>query len=96
MSEAAAVMAPAMLLRTAAEETGYVAMLARRGDEASLDRLANLEELLVAAAEYEHSEPAPTLAGFLERAALTAEIDEAKRVAVTTIASPLRRIQKGI
>jgi DNA helicase-2/ATP-dependent DNA helicase PcrA len=63
------------LLERALERTGYAALLAREDTQESQDRLDNLAELLAAAAEYETREESPTLAGFLDRAALLSETD---------------------
>jgi DNA helicase-2/ATP-dependent DNA helicase PcrA len=63
------------LLEQALEQTGYAALLAREDSQESQDRLDNLAELLGAAAEYEAREESPTLAGFLDRAALLSETD---------------------
>ena len=56
-------------------ETGYVAALEaeRTGDAA--DRLENLAELVAAVDEYAGLTPEPTLAGFLEEAALATDVD---------------------
>ena len=63
------------LLERTLEATGYAAALAREDTRESQDRLDNLAELLAAAAEYESREEGPTLAGFLDRAALLSETD---------------------
>jgi DNA helicase-2/ATP-dependent DNA helicase PcrA len=63
------------LLEQALERTGYAALLAREDTQESQDRLDNLAELLAAAADYEAREESPTLAGFLDRAALLSETD---------------------
>jgi ATP-dependent DNA helicase UvrD/PcrA len=63
------------LLERALQETGYAAHLAREDTHESQDRLANLAELLAAAAEYEAREESPSLAGFLDRTALLSETD---------------------
>jgi len=55
--------------------SGYGAALAREDTQESQDRLENLAELLSAAADYESREEAPSLAGFLDRAALLSETD---------------------
>ncbi len=85
---AAEVLPPSELLRTVLLDTGYEARLRDRADAESLERLANLEELLVAAAEYERGQPEPTLAGFLELAALHSDVDAYRgggRVALMTL-----------
>jgi DNA helicase-2/ATP-dependent DNA helicase PcrA len=63
------------LLELALERTGYAALLAREDTQESQDRLDNLAELLAAAADYEAREESPSLAGFLDRAALLSETD---------------------
>jgi DNA helicase-2/ATP-dependent DNA helicase PcrA len=64
------------LLERVLERTGYSAALAEDGSQESEDRLANLAELLSAAADYETREDAPSLAGFLDRAALLSDADQ--------------------
>jgi len=56
-------------------QTGYGAMLQESGDEASEDRLANLDELINAAARYEERSESPTLGGFLEEISLVSDVD---------------------
>ena len=56
----------------------YSAMLASEDSQESQDRLENLAELLSAAADYEAVEEAPTLTGFLDRAALLTDADQVK------------------
>ncbi|HXK09010.1 MAG TPA: UvrD-helicase domain-containing protein [Vicinamibacteria bacterium] len=63
------------LLERVLELSGYGAALAREDSQESQDRLENLAELLSAASDYETREEAPTLAGFLDRAALLSETD---------------------
>jgi DNA helicase-2/ATP-dependent DNA helicase PcrA len=63
------------LLERILETTGYSAILAREDTQESEDRLENLAELLAAAAEYEAREDSPSLAGFLDRAALLSDTD---------------------
>ncbi len=58
--------------------TGYSAMLAEEDSQESQDRRENLAELLSAAADYEAAEEAPTLTGFLDRAALLTDADQVK------------------
>jgi DNA helicase-2/ATP-dependent DNA helicase PcrA len=58
--------------------TGYSALLAEEDSLESQDRLENLAELLSAAADYEAAEDAPSLAGFLDRAALLTDADQVK------------------
>jgi DNA helicase-2/ATP-dependent DNA helicase PcrA len=63
------------LIERVLELSGYGAALAREDSQESQDRLENLAELLSAAADYEGREEAPSLAGFLDRAALLSETD---------------------
>jgi DNA helicase-2/ATP-dependent DNA helicase PcrA len=63
------------LLTRALEASGYAAALAQEGSQESEDRLANLAELVSAAAEHDLREPGGGLAGFLDRAALVSETD---------------------
>jgi DNA helicase-2/ATP-dependent DNA helicase PcrA len=71
---------PAELLRLVLERTEYLRMLDDDGEGKAADRRANVEELLVAAAEYAppalDDGPAPgALAGFLAEATLTTDAD---------------------
>ena len=66
------------LLERVLEATGYSAALAREDSQESQDRLENLAELLSAAADYEAREEAPTLTGFLDRAALLSDADQVR------------------
>jgi DNA helicase-2/ATP-dependent DNA helicase PcrA len=63
------------LLERTLERSGYSAALAREDSQESQERLENLAELVAAAADYEQREPSPSLAGFLDRAALVSETD---------------------
>jgi ATP-dependent DNA helicase UvrD/PcrA len=63
------------LIERALELSGYGAALAREDTQESQERLENLAELLAAAVDYEAREEAPSLAGFLDRAALLSETD---------------------
>jgi DNA helicase-2/ATP-dependent DNA helicase PcrA len=63
------------LVERVLEATGYSAALAREDTRENQERLENLAELLGAAAEFDSREEAPTLAGFLDRAALVSETD---------------------
>ena len=63
------------LIERVLELTGYGAALAREDSQESQERLENLAELLAAAVDYETREETPTLAGFLDRAALLSETD---------------------
>jgi len=70
-----AVMKPSVLIPHVMEKTGYLAML-RAGGEAMKSDILNLEELVSAAVEYEAKVEDATLAGFLEEAALVADVDK--------------------
>jgi DNA helicase-2/ATP-dependent DNA helicase PcrA len=74
--------APALGVKTLLERilagSGYSAALAQDDTQESEDRLGNLAELLSAAADYETREESPTLAGFLDRAALLSDADQIK------------------
>jgi DNA helicase-2/ATP-dependent DNA helicase PcrA len=63
------------LIERVLELSGYGAALAREDTQESQGRLENLAELLAAAVGYEEREEAPTLSGFLDRAALLSETD---------------------
>jgi DNA helicase-2/ATP-dependent DNA helicase PcrA len=63
------------LMERVLELSGYGAALAREDTQESQERLENLAELLTAAVDYETREEAPSLAGFLDRAALLSETD---------------------
>jgi DNA helicase-2/ATP-dependent DNA helicase PcrA len=73
------------------EQSGYrEALRQERAPEAEA-RLENLEELVAAAEDFTHSEPEPTLEGFLDGVALVADVDELKdaeaRVTLMTLHS---------
>ncbi len=63
------------LLERTLERSGYSAALAREDSQESQERLENLAELVAAAADYDAREGSPSLAGFLDRAALVSETD---------------------
>jgi DNA helicase-2/ATP-dependent DNA helicase PcrA len=70
--------------------TGYSAMLSEEGSSEAENRLANLAELISAAADYESREAAPTLAGFLDGMSLLSDTDrstEGARVLLMTLHS---------
>jgi DNA helicase-2/ATP-dependent DNA helicase PcrA len=73
------------LLERVLETTGYAAALADDDKQESEDRLENLAELIAAAADYETRESAPSLAGFLDRAALLSDADQVKDDAPVTL-----------
>ncbi len=57
------------------DRTGYLQTLRSEGTIEALSREENLGELIAAVAEYEESEPEPTLTGFLEKITLVSDID---------------------
>jgi len=76
------------LLSRVLERTGYSAALAEEDSQESQDRLANLAELLSAAAEYEAREEQPSVAGFLDGVSLITDLDVApgdSRVTLMTL-----------
>lgn len=75
LREDAKLLKPSLLIPAVMEKSGYLAML-RAGGEAMKGDIANLEELVSAAVEYESKVEEPTLAGFLEEAALVSDIDK--------------------
>lgn len=66
----------AVILQAVLEQTGYSAELAQSGDPQDEVRLENLAELEAVAADYDQSEDAAGLTGFLERTSLVADSDE--------------------
>jgi DNA helicase II / ATP-dependent DNA helicase PcrA len=65
-----------MLLERMLERTGYLRSLKEGNSPQDLDRVANVEELINAAAQYDSgAEGQPTLEGFLETTALVADVD---------------------
>lgn len=78
------------LLSRVMERSGYSAALAQDDGHEAQDRLANLAELLSAAADYELREPEPSVAGFLDRVALLSDADQVRddaRVVLMTLHS---------
>jgi DNA helicase-2/ATP-dependent DNA helicase PcrA len=69
------VLLPSALLPVVMEKTGYLAMLREMGQEGKAD-IDNLNELVSAAVEYESKNEEPSLVGFLEDAALVADVDK--------------------
>ncbi|MEM1062541.1 MAG: UvrD-helicase domain-containing protein, partial [Planctomycetota bacterium] len=68
----------AHLMTLAVEKSGYLASLEQGDSEENLQRVANVEELISAAAEYDREHKAAddgSLEGFLEQASLTADVD---------------------
>jgi DNA helicase-2/ATP-dependent DNA helicase PcrA len=66
----------AVILQAVLEQTGYTQELAQSGDPQDEVRLENLAELEAVAADYDQSEDAEGLLGFLERTSLVADSDE--------------------
>jgi DNA helicase-2/ATP-dependent DNA helicase PcrA len=66
------------ILTRVLEVTGYSAALAQEDSQESQDRLANLAELLSAAADYETREENASLAGFLDGVSLLSDLDVAR------------------
>ncbi len=78
------------LLTRVLERSGYSAALAQDDTQESQDRLANLAELLSAAAEFETREESANLAAFLDRVSLLSDADEVRddaRVLLMTLHS---------
>lgn len=63
------------LIEDVLEITGYVKELEDSGEEDAEDRIANIDELISKAADYEDSHDEASLSGFLEEVALVADID---------------------
>lgn len=63
-----------VLFQRVTEESGYIAMLEAAGREAA-EKIDNVRELVSSALSYEEQHEQPTLAGFLEEAALISDID---------------------
>jgi len=79
----------AALLERVIELTSFETFL--RGQDSADERLANVRELVNAAADYDREEPEGGVAGFLERVALVSDVDrwdpEAGAVALMTLHS---------
>jgi len=79
-----------VLIRKTIELTGYRDML-EAGGEADRERLANVEELVSNAVEFENNSDTPTLEAFLEEVALVSDVDnydqDADAVVMMTIHS---------
>ncbi|MEY3567752.1 MAG: hypothetical protein RL587_191 [Actinomycetota bacterium] len=65
----------AIVLQAVLEQTGYLAELSASADPQDQVRVENLSELEAAAADYDSSEDAAGLTGFLERVSLVADAD---------------------
>ena len=64
------------LMNEILDATGYIEELKAEGDDESLDRIENINELINKITNYEENcEGEPTLSGFLEEVALVADID---------------------
>ncbi len=63
------------LIRAVLENTGYRQELEEEGEEASQNRLENIEELISKAASYSAAAAEPSLNEFLEQVALVADVD---------------------
>ncbi|MBS1724065.1 MAG: UvrD-helicase domain-containing protein [Armatimonadetes bacterium] len=63
------------VLKHLLDRSGYLDELRANGDEESVSRLENLQELVNVTAEYDESTPEPSLGGFLENVALIADVD---------------------
>ena len=57
------------------DQSGYGAMLKASGDEDDLERLANIEELITAAAQFAAEDSSHTIADFLENITLASDVD---------------------
>ena len=84
------------LIERVLELSGYGAALAREDSQESQDRLENLAELLAAAVDYEAREEAPSLAGFLDRAALALRDRPPARRRAGAAHDPPRRQGAGV
>jgi DNA helicase-2/ATP-dependent DNA helicase PcrA len=67
--------APDEVIRRVIEKSGYRAMLAGSKDEDDQERLANVEELITAAAQFAAEDESRTIADFLEQIALASDVD---------------------
>ncbi len=66
---------PARTAEDLLDRSDYLRTLRSEGSIEAQTREENLRELIAAVAEYEESEPEPTLAGFLEKITLASDID---------------------
>ncbi|NUO07526.1 MAG: DNA helicase PcrA [Candidatus Brocadia sp.] len=77
------------VIRQVIERTNYFAFLRESGEKESNDRIANVEELVNAAHEYDITYSEGNLRGFLEEVALVSDVDElednAKAVTLMTL-----------
>ncbi|MDR4506867.1 MAG: UvrD-helicase domain-containing protein [Candidatus Brocadiaceae bacterium] len=63
------------ILRIVIEKTNYIEFLRKSEEKESTDRIANIEELVNAAHEYDLNVPEGSLLGFLEEVALVSDLD---------------------
>lgn len=63
------------VLKHVMQASGYLDMLKSERSEESFGRLENLQELITVTSEYDGSADEPSLGGFLESAALVADVD---------------------
>lgn len=77
LREAAAEQSLTELVRTVAEDTGYLDWLRSSSSAEDQARAENVEEFVTLAAEFERTEPEANLSTFLEHVALMTDIDEA-------------------
>jgi len=66
---------PCAAIRRILDVTAYRKLLAQSGSKEELDRAANLDELVSAAAEFEESADEPSIEKFLEQVALVSDTD---------------------
>src|SRR5690606_36043637 len=66
---------PDEVLRQVIDRTGYRKMLKDSSNEEDQDRLANIEELITAAAQFAAADNAATIADFLENITLASDTD---------------------
>ena len=64
------------IIKQVVEETKYIEFLRESGEKESEDRIANVEELINAAHEFDLTYPETDLQGFLEEVALVSDVDE--------------------
>ncbi len=64
------------IIKRVVEKTNYFAFLRESGEKESNDRIANVEELVNAAHEYDINYSEGTLRGFLEEVALVSDVNE--------------------
>jgi DNA helicase II / ATP-dependent DNA helicase PcrA len=66
---------PDELLRLVIQRSGYSEMLRESGDPEDAERLANIEELITAAAQFATEDSSRTIADFLESVTLASDVD---------------------